>query len=434
MIDARKHTLDSVKKLTDYSDFNLYKMDIYYDYSIDKIIDRGIFDDESALGAIVQEVLPDYPVNLKMPNFGCSAFIMKNPDSVMMGRNYDFKNDTSSMLVYCSPKDGYRSVAFAALDNVGANNPELSDGTRLATLLSPFISLDGINEKGVSIAVLTLDSKPVRQQSGKPVIATTLAIRLILDRAASTEEAVTLFEKYDMFASSGRDYHFYVTDSNGDGRVIEYDCNSDDRKLVVTKSPAVTNFFVMYKNFVKPYQKNGVYGHGRERYDKIINVLEKNNSYTKETAWEALVSASQAPNPNDITSNTQWSIVYDNTNLTADISIRRDWKTVTKYSLKENTDCVPIPLPFRFDEPKNPSFSVISPLKAFSTEISNIFSECGRAYILICRLSLSSFMLASNAFSSKFAITRQISDSETVNFSGMSIFSLNGIPLLLYFE
>lgn len=29
MIDARKHTLDSVKKLTDYSDFNLYKMDIY---------------------------------------------------------------------------------------------------------------------------------------------------------------------------------------------------------------------------------------------------------------------------------------------------------------------------------------------------------------------------------------------------------------------
>ena len=151
MIDARKHTLDSVKKLTDYSDFNLYKMDICYDYSIDKIIDRGIFDDESALGAIVQEVLPDYPVNLKMPNFGCSAFTMKNPDSVMMGRNYDFKNDTSSMLVYCSPKNGYRSVAFAALDNVGANNPELSDETRLATLLSPFISLDGINEKGVSI-------------------------------------------------------------------------------------------------------------------------------------------------------------------------------------------------------------------------------------------------------------------------------------------
>lgn len=336
MTDARKHTLDSIKKLTDYSDYNLYKMNICYDYSIDRIIERGITDDQSALGAILQEVLPDYPVHLDAPNFGCSAFTMKNSDSVMMGRNYDFKNDTSSMLVYCSPKDGYRSVAFAALDNVNANVPEKNNESMLATLLSPFISLDGINEKGVSIAVLTLDSQPVRQHSGKPVIATTLAIRLVLDRAATTKEAVELFEKYDMFASSGRDYHFYVTDSSGDGRVIEYDCNSKERKLVATKSPAVTNFFVMYKDFVKPYQKNGVYGHGRERYDKIINILEKNNNYTKETAWQALTAASQVPNPNDITSNTQWSIVYDNTNLTADIAIRRDWNRVTKYSLKEN--------------------------------------------------------------------------------------------------
>lgn len=159
----------------------------------------------------------------------------------MMGRNYDFKNDTSSMLVYCSPKNGYRSVAFSALDNVGANNPELSDETRLATLLSSFISLDGINEKGVSIAVLTLDSKPVRQQSGKPVIATTLAIRLILDRAASTEEAVTLL-KIRYVRLKRKRLSLLCYRSNGDGRVIEYDCNSDDRKLVVTKSPAVTNF------------------------------------------------------------------------------------------------------------------------------------------------------------------------------------------------
>ena len=126
MIDARKHTIESVKKLTDYSDYNLYKMDICYDYSIDRIIDRGITDDESALNAILQEVLPDYTMNLQMPNFGCSAFTMKNYDSVMMGRNYDFKNDTSSMLVYCTPTDGYKSVAFAALDNISANVPEES--------------------------------------------------------------------------------------------------------------------------------------------------------------------------------------------------------------------------------------------------------------------------------------------------------------------
>ena len=96
------------------------------------------------------------------------------------GAHYDFKNDTSAMLVYCTPTDGYKSVAFAALDNISANAPEESMKKRLATLTAPFICLDGMNEKGVSIAVLTLDSEPVHQDTGKPVITTTLAIRLVL--------------------------------------------------------------------------------------------------------------------------------------------------------------------------------------------------------------------------------------------------------------
>jgi len=36
---------------------------------------------------------------------------------------------------------------------------------KLATLTAPFICLDGMNEKGVSIAVLTLDSEPVHTLS-----------------------------------------------------------------------------------------------------------------------------------------------------------------------------------------------------------------------------------------------------------------------------
>ena len=36
-------------------------------------------------------------------------------------------------------------------------------------------------DSGISHCILTLDSEPVRQNTGKPVIATTLAIRLLLD-------------------------------------------------------------------------------------------------------------------------------------------------------------------------------------------------------------------------------------------------------------
>lgn len=335
---TRLKSIHSIRKLTDYENYNLYRMDIDYAYDLDRLIDRGITDNQSMINAILAEALPYLPIHMKAPNFGCSAFCTQGTDGhTLMGRNYDFKNDTSAMLVYCTPKDGYASVAFAALDNINANTPDASMAKKLATLTAPFICLDGMNEKGVSIAVLTLDSDPTYQQTGKPMIATTLAIRLVLDRAATTAEAVELLSKYDMFASSGRDYHFYITDASGDGRVLEYDCNDPARPLTVTLSRSVTNFFVMYKDNVLPNQRNGVYGHGRERYDAIEEILDANaGSIDREIAWQALQAASQAPNPQDVTSNTQWSILYDNTALTAEAVIRRDWNTKTSYNLVSN--------------------------------------------------------------------------------------------------
>ncbi len=311
---TRIQTIGSIEQLTDYEDgYNLYRMDVKYDYNLDNIIDYGIQDDQTMIDAILKEALPLLPVKIKAPNFGCTVFCLTD----------------------CAPKDGYKSIAFAALDNVSANVPDENIKKELASLTAPFICLDGMNEKGVSIAVLTLDSEPVHQNTGKPVISTTLAIRLVLDRAATTEEAVELLRSYDMFASSGRDYHFYITDASGDGRVIEYDINGEPRELIDTPSEAVTNFFIRHKDEVLPNQKNGIYGHGRERYDAVLEVLEtEKGNYTDDTVWNAMKSAAQDPNPDNITSNTQWSISYNNTDLSADIAIRRHWSDVTHCELE----------------------------------------------------------------------------------------------------
>ena len=144
-----------------------------------------------------------------------------------------------------------------------------------------------------------------------------------------------LLRSYDMFASSGRDYHFYITDASGDGRVIEYDINGEPRELIDTPSEAVTNFFIRHKDEVLPNQKNDIYGHGRERYDAVLEVLEtEKGNYTDDTVWNAMKSAAQDPNPDNITSNTQWSISYNNTDLSADIAIRRHWSDVTHCELE----------------------------------------------------------------------------------------------------
>ena len=137
---TRFRTMSSIQKISSYDDgYNLYRMDVKYDYNLDDVINYGITDDQSMIDAILKEALPLLPVKIKAPKFGCTAFTMTDTDGdIHMGRNYDFKKDTSAMLVYCTPKNGYKSVAFAALDNVSANIPDENVKKKLASLTSPF--------------------------------------------------------------------------------------------------------------------------------------------------------------------------------------------------------------------------------------------------------------------------------------------------------
>lgn len=339
LYDTRLHSLATIRQISHYAQpYNIYAMDICYKYDLDRLIDRGLDDNQKNIDAILKEALPLVPVAIHAPDFSCSAFALKEKSCVLMGRNYDFRFNTSAMMVHCTPSDGYESISFCALDNLSANEPFLSIKNRFASLASPFIILDGINEKGVSMAVLILDSAPTNHHTGKPIISTSIAIRLVLDRAATTQEAVDLLAKYDMFAASGRDYHFYITDAAGDGRAVEYDCNSENREMKAVPIRQITNFFALYKDQVKPNQKNGIYGHGKERYDAMEKILDTadRNSDMKALAWQALQAASQDPDPLDMTSNTQWSIIYDNKNCTADIVLRRAWTDIYHFDIHGN--------------------------------------------------------------------------------------------------
>ena len=336
---TRFQTIASIEKLTDYADgYDLYRIDIRYDYDLDRMTKRDLASDDDTADVILSEALPYLPIHMETPDYSCSALGITDVNGdVLMGRNYDFDIDTSALMVCCSPKDGYKSVALAALDHVGVHEVK-SLVDRVCTLPGPFICLDGMNEMGVSVSILMLDSEPVRQNTGKPDIFTTLAVRLVLDRAATTQEAVDLLRGYDMYSVAQGDYHFYITDAAGDGRVVEYDCHSETRELIDTPVRCATNFYQIYIDKVLPDQYNGIYGHGRERYDRIEELLSaREGAYTRVTAWEALEAAQQLPKPDERTGNTQWSVVYNNTKRTAEITLRRKWGEITAYSLSDNT-------------------------------------------------------------------------------------------------
>ena len=59
---TRLKSIHSIRKLTDYENYNLYRMDIDYAYDLDRLIDRGITDNQSMINAILAEALP-YPLD-----------------------------------------------------------------------------------------------------------------------------------------------------------------------------------------------------------------------------------------------------------------------------------------------------------------------------------------------------------------------------------
>ncbi len=335
---TRFQTMATIEKLTDYDDgYNLYTMKVKYDYNTEDIINSGYTDMQEFTDAVVKESLPLLPVKINVPSFGCSALRTETVDgSMLMGRNYDFKLDTSAMMVLCEPKNGYKSISFAALNNISADQADAGIAKKMACLTAPFIGLDGVNEKGVSVAVLTLQSEPTMHNTGKPRLATSLLIRLVLDKAATTEEAIELIRQYDIFSSNGRDYHFIISDASGNSVAVEFDCESEGREMVVTPTQAITNFFIMYNDKVDPEQDNGMYGKGsaKKRYTAMLDVLEANEgAVDRAVAWEALRAAAQDPNPEDVTSNTQWSIIFDNTECTAEFTLRRHWGESYSFAL-----------------------------------------------------------------------------------------------------
>ena len=71
-----------------------------------------------------------------------------------------------------------------------------------------------------------------------------------------------------------------------------------------------------------------------ERAAAIADVLDAHTGAQDEAvAWKALRAAAQEPNPEDITSNTQWSVVFDNTEPAAAITLRRHWGDIDAFAL-----------------------------------------------------------------------------------------------------
>lgn len=321
-------TLSTLEKV----DENFYRMTYKTDYALDKLLAQGAEDDRALAAFVSKQLLYGLPFNHKVMDLACSTFAARTPEGeYIQGRNLDI-NGSQNILVYTRPDKGYASLSMANGLLLGyIDSMPDTDAGRLLTLAAPYYPVDGINEKGVSVAILLLSgSQPVYQNRGKTPITTTLAIRMILDRAATVKEATDLMEQYDMRSICNANLHFHLADAAGDSAVIEY----VDGEMQVIRSEGygqvATNFFLSPDAVEKVRD-------GEDRLKTLQSVLDADKGVVgAEKAWRMLDSVKMEhvyDEDTGIDFNTAYSIVFNNTKHTMDICVNMNFDKIYSYQV-----------------------------------------------------------------------------------------------------
>ena len=303
----------------------LFSMEYRGDYGLDEFLEKGARTDAEVVEFVSKKLLKGLPLEFELPDFGCSTFAAQTPDGdYIFGRNFDFK-PTPILVLKTYPENGYASVSTVDLDFLGYGNHNLPTDAgfldKAVILASAYAPMDGINEKGLSIAVLQIFDEPTRQSTGKLGLTTSTAIRMVLDKAATVDEAINLLKQYDMNASAGSNYHFQLADASGNTAIVEYIKNE---MKILEQAQCATNFLLT------PGQWNDK-GEGYDRYDTLKATLGRTkNTLTEQDGMMLLKSVVL----NDEGWPTQWSAVFNNTRKTINYCIHRDYKKTYSFSVR----------------------------------------------------------------------------------------------------
>lgn len=307
----------------------VYHVDYKENYKLDELLASGGASTEDELVSyIIKVMLKGLPIKVdySVPELACSTFCAATPeDEKIFCRNFD-NLATDLIVVNTAPKDGYRSVSVVSLSFLGYNEEKTPAKlmNRLEVLATPYFPLDGVNEKGLAVGVLQLMAERTNQDTEKPDVDTTLAIRMLLDKAATVSEALDLLDDYDMHASAGGCYHLHIADAEGNSAVVSW----VENEMVITekegKFQCATNFYLCDVPF--EYTE-----HGRDRFDKLNEVLGANDGIRTEEEAKELLSAVSADGNNVAKSITQWSSVYNLAKGTLSLYADRDYDTVYSF-------------------------------------------------------------------------------------------------------
>jgi len=191
-------------------DYPLYKIEYSSDYKFDQFLQTGS--------------IPFYTtITSKNKNYSCTCFSVFGENHRLLCRNYDWSVSSSYFLVFTDPPNGYSSVSTVDMYffNYDHNQSPDFEGNLNTIRTLPYYPFDGMNEKGVAVGMNALNQAESPYDPSKVTIGELQLIRLVLDYASSTQEAISLIQQYNIRIESPP-IHYLIADSSGHSVVIEF--------------------------------------------------------------------------------------------------------------------------------------------------------------------------------------------------------------------
>lgn len=299
-------TLRSLKREGD-----LYMITYYGDYNgrlealNNRIIEYGI-----------SSVIPsgEYPHD-------CSIFSGSgNSEHPIFGRNLDNTMKRAVLAGLYTPPDGYASIAISNMVNMGFHpndDPTLLPLEERQLLLnSVLFAADGINDRGVSVALASVDDAAVVRDETKKLVCINYLLREILDHAGSLDEAISIVENRDVFDKDVNtlSHHILIADASGHSATAEYVdgqwriLRNDKPWQIVTN----TRLYNMSEEWVRSQC---------DRYRIADDYLENTDGTV---TWQEGMDILRLMSVRD----TQWSSIYDMVTGDVYLSLHRNYDLI----------------------------------------------------------------------------------------------------------
>lgn len=310
-----KVQLSAIKTIERVDD-NVFSLTYRGSYGFDEFLSRGGAKTDSEVASYLTEFLSGgfYKSNVDSIDTGCSVFVKDE----IFARNFDWV-DAPIMITKTYPDDGYSSIATCNLSFLGFGDdfdPTSSFVSSLLSLASIYVPLDGINEKGLCVSDLVVDTPIlIDQDKGKADLTITTLIRLLLDKAATVDEALELINSYDIHSSASMMHHLAISDRSGRSVVVEF----YENEVYVTQSNIVTNFFLS--------DECPLYLTGSEQSKKRYEILK-----SKEIPLEAIKAVTQSNMDSDYEL-TLWSVLFNKAKSSATYYFRENFDKEYTFSL-----------------------------------------------------------------------------------------------------